>query len=60
MKSPLIGAAVAAAISGAAADADSSSDRAAHSRHGHFFFPGNLVVSRSVYDNKASNVRRRL
>ena len=57
MKSLLIGAAVAAALSGAAAaDTDGSFDRGGHARHGHFFIPGNLVVSRSVYDNKASNV----
>jgi hypothetical protein len=57
MKPLLIGAALAAAISGAAAaDADGSFDRDAHFGHGHFFIPGNLVVSRSVYDNKASNV----
>ena len=57
MKSLLIGAAVAAALSGAAAaDTDGSFDRDSHVRHGHFFIPGNLVVSRSVYDNKASNV----
>jgi hypothetical protein len=57
MKSLLIGAALAAALSGiAAADTDGSFDRDGHFRHGHFFIPGNLVVSRSVYDNKASNV----
>jgi hypothetical protein len=57
MKSLLIGAAVAAALSGAAAaDTDGSFDRDGPLRHGHFFIPGNLVVSRSVYDNKASNV----
>jgi hypothetical protein len=57
MKSLLIGAAVAAAISGvAAADTDGTFDRDGHFRHGHFFIPGNLVVSRSVYDNQASNV----
>ncbi len=57
MKSLLLGAALAAALSGAAADAaDASSDRDGPFRHKHFFIPGNLVVSRSVYDNKASNV----
>jgi hypothetical protein len=57
MKSLLLGAALAAAFSGAAAaDPDSSFDLDGHFRHGQFFIPGNLVVSRSVYDNKASNV----
>ena len=57
MKSLLIGAALAAALSGAAAaDNHGSFDRDGHFRHGHFFIPGNLVVSRSVYDNQAGNV----
>ena len=57
MKSLLIGAALAAALSGvAAADNDGAFDRDGHFRHGHFFVPGNLVVSRSVYDNQAGNV----
>ena len=63
MKSLLIGAAVAAAISGvAAADTDGAFDRDGHFKRGpvigpgHFFIPGNLVVSRSVYDNRAGNV----
>lgn len=57
MKSLPIGMALAAAFSGvAAADNDSALDRDGHFRQGHFFIPGNLVVSRSVYDNKASNV----
>jgi hypothetical protein len=56
MKSFLIGAAVAAACSGAAVADDGSFDRGGQFRHGQFFIPGNLVVSRSVYDNKASNV----
>jgi hypothetical protein len=57
MKALIVGAAVAAALSGAAAaDTDGAFDREGHIRHGHFFIPGNLVVSRSVYDNRASNV----
>ena len=57
MKSILLGAAVAAAFSGAAAaDNDGGSGRNGDFRHGHFFIPGNLVVSRSVYDNRAGNV----
>ena len=57
MKLLLVGAAVAAALSGtAAADTDGSFDRDGQIRHGHFFIPGNLVVSRSVYDNQAGNV----
>jgi hypothetical protein len=56
MKSLLLGAALAAAFSGASAAADGSSDRDGPFRHGRFFIPGNLVVSRSVYDNEASNV----
>ena len=57
MKSLLIGAALAAALSGvAAADNDGAFDREGHFPHGHFFIPGNLVVSRSVYDNQAGNV----
>src|ERR1700722_12836405 len=56
MKSLLLGAALAAAFTGAAHGADGSSDRGGPFRLGHFFIPGNLVVSRSVYDNKASNV----
>ncbi|HEY6620587.1 MAG TPA: hypothetical protein VIY68_13640 [Steroidobacteraceae bacterium] len=63
MKPLLIGAALAAAVSGvAAADTDGTFDRAgqfdrdADFRHGPFFIPGNLVVSRSVYDNRKSNV----
>ncbi len=56
MKSLLLGAAFATAFSAAAAGADSLSDRDSPLRHGRFFIPGNLVVSRSVYDNKASNV----
>jgi hypothetical protein len=57
MKLLLTSAALAAAFSGAAAaDLDSSLNGEGHFRHGQFFIPGNLVVSRSVYDNKASNV----
>jgi hypothetical protein len=57
MKSLLIGAAMAAACSGAvAADTDGPFNRDGQFPHGQFFIPGNLVVSRSVYDNKASNV----
>ena len=57
MKSLLFGAALAAAFSGAAAAGpDDSTHRDGPFRHGQFFIPGNLVVSRSVYDNKASNV----
>ena len=58
MKSLLIGAVLAAALSGVAAadhDDDGSFDLG-HFRHGRFFIPGNLVVSRSVYDDQASNV----
>ncbi len=57
MKSLLIGAAMTAAISGAAAaDTDGALHRDAHFGRGHFFIPGNLVVSRSAYDNLAGNV----
>ena len=56
MKSLLIGAALAAAFSGAAAADPEGSPDDGHFRHGQFFIPGNLVVSRSVYDDKASNV----
>jgi hypothetical protein len=56
MKSLLIGAALVAAFSGAAAADPEGSPDDGHFRHGQFFIPGNLVVSRSVYDNKASNV----
>src|SRR5665213_1739299 len=57
MKSLLIGTALAAAFRGvAAADNDGTFDRDGHLPHRHFFIPGNLVVSRSVYDNKTSNV----
>ncbi len=58
MKSILFGAAVAAAFTGAAAAADNDGTfgHNGHFRHGHFFAPDNLVVSRSVYDNQAGNV----
>ncbi|GLQ88953.1 hypothetical protein [Dyella flagellata] len=44
--------AIAALVAGAAAYAN-------HARHGHefHFWPGNLVVSRAVYDNNAGNVK---
>ncbi len=55
MKSIFWVAAVAAAFSGTAA-ADNDGGFGRHFRRGHFFIPGNLVVSRSVYDNQAGNV----
>jgi hypothetical protein len=46
----------AGAFSAAAAAKPEAPPDDGHFRYGHFFIPGNLVVSRSVYDNKASNV----
>jgi hypothetical protein len=40
----------------ASADNDESLDRGEHSRHERFFFPDNLVVTRSVYDNNPKNI----
>jgi len=56
MKSMLIGAALVSVVTGASAADRASSDRDDHFRQHQFFFPGNLVVSRSVYDNNANNV----
>jgi hypothetical protein len=44
------------AAAAAAADTDGSLDGEGQFRHGQFFIPGNLVVSRSLYDNNARNV----
>jgi len=53
----LLGAALVLALGGAAsAQNDESSNRGGHSRHERFFFPDNLLVTRSVYDNNAKNV----
>ena len=56
MKSLLIGAALACVCAGVSAADRGSSDRDDDFRHHPFFIPGNLVVSRSVYDNNANNV----
>jgi hypothetical protein len=53
----LLSAALVLALGGvASADNDESFDRGEHSQHDRFFFPGNLVVTRSVYDNNPKNV----
>ncbi|HEY2780801.1 MAG TPA: hypothetical protein VGI90_08495 [Steroidobacteraceae bacterium] len=52
----LIAAAVTAALAGVAAADGGPSDRDGHFHQRRFFFPDNLVVSRSVYDNNAKNV----
>ena len=52
----LIGAIALLALTGAALAPRPSASRS-HEQESHFrFWPGNLVVSRSVYDNRASNV----
>jgi hypothetical protein len=52
-----LAAAVALTLTGAAsADGDVRPDGGRHFRHEPFFFPGNLIVSRSVYDNNPKNV----
>jgi hypothetical protein len=40
----------------ASADNDASFDRGEHFQHDRFFFPDNLVVTRSVYDNNPKNI----
>jgi hypothetical protein len=40
----------------ASAGNDESFDRGEHFRHERFFFPDNLVVTRSIYDNNPKNV----
>jgi hypothetical protein len=40
----------------ASADNAESFDRGEHFRHERFFFPDNLIVTRSVYDNNPKNV----
>ena len=53
----LLSAALVLALGGvASADNDESLDRGEHSQHDRFFFPDNLVVTRSVYDNNPKNV----
>ena len=49
-------AALTAALGGVALADDDSVDRDGHFHQRQFFFPDNLVVSRSVYDNNAKNV----
>jgi hypothetical protein len=53
----LLSVALVLALAGvASADNDESFDRGEHLRHERFFFPDNLVVTRSVYDNNPKNV----
>jgi hypothetical protein len=52
----LAGTAMAASLTGAAAADRDDSRGGEFFRHGSFFFPDNLIVTRSVYDNNARNV----
>jgi hypothetical protein len=53
----LLSAALVLALGGvASADNGESFDRGEHFQHDRFFFPDNLVVTRSVYDNNPKNV----